>query len=56
MCKKLKKEYVFLIINYAIFFVCWAIFKSGIALSDNEVLFIISLINLLVHALLILGG
>ena len=56
MCVKMKKEYIFIIINYLIFFICWALFKSGIALSDNEVLFIISLINLLVHTLLILGG
>lgn len=52
----MKKEYIFIIINYLIFFICWALFKSEIALSDNEVLFIIALINLLVHTLLILGG
>ena len=53
---KLKREYIFIIINYTIFFVCWALFKSEIALTDNEILFIISLINLMVHTLLILGG
>ncbi len=54
--KKLKKEYIFIIINYTIFFVCWALFKSGIALTNNDILVIIGLINLLIHTLLVLGG
>lgn len=53
---KFKKEYIFIIINYAIFIVCWGIFKSGIALSNNDILVIISLVNLVIHTLLILGG
>lgn len=53
---KLKKEYIFIIINYAIFIVCWGIFKSGIALSNNDIWIIISLVNLLIHTILILGG
>ena len=53
---KLKKEYIFIIINYAIFFVCWALFKSRIALTNNDILVIIGLVNLLIHTLLILGG
>lgn len=52
----MKKEYIFIIINYTIFFVCWALFKSRIALTDNDILVIISLVNLLIHTLLILGG
>ena len=52
----MKKEYIFIIINYTIFFVCWALFKSRIALMDNDILVIISLVNLLIHTLLILGG
>lgn len=35
---------------------CWALFKSGIALTDNDILVIIGLVNLLIHTLLILGG
>ncbi len=53
---KLKNEYIFLITNYAIFIVCWIIFKSGIILKDNIILEIIGLINLLVHTILIFGG
>ena len=52
----MKKEYIFIIINYAIFFVCWALFKSGIGLTDNDILVSIGLVNLLIHTLLILGG
>ena len=52
---KFKKEYIFIIINYAIFIVCWGIFKSGIALSNNDILVIISLVNVVIHTLLILG-
>mgnify|MGYP006069287587 FL=1 len=53
---KLKKEYIFIVINYAIFFICWALFKSGIAYTDNDILFIVGLVTLLIHTLLILGG
>ncbi len=53
---KLKRDYIFIIINYTIFIVCWGIFKSGIALSNNDILVIISLVNLVIHTLLILGG
>ena len=53
---KLKKEYVFVIINYTIFFLCWIIFDSGITLKDNGILCTIGLLTLLVHGLLLLGG
>ena len=53
---KLKKEYVFIIINYTIFFLCWIIFDSGITLKDNGILCTIGLLTLLVHGLLLLGG
>ncbi len=53
---KLKKEYIFIIINYAIFSMCWILFKSGIILKDNSILEIIGLVNLLIHTILILGG
>ena len=53
---KLKKEYVFIIINYVIFFLCWIIFDSGIALMDNRILCVTGLLTVLVHALLLLGG
>ena len=53
---KLKKEYIFIIINYTVFIVCWILFDSGIALIDNNILKIIGLVNLLIHTLLILGG
>lgn len=49
---KLKKEYVFIIINYTIIFLCWIIFDSGIARED----IIIGLLTVLVHVLLLLGG
>ena len=52
----MKKEYVFIVINYAIFFVCWTFFKSGIALTDKDILVTIGLVNLLIHTLLVLGG
>lgn len=52
----MRKEYIFIVINYAIFLVCWALFKSGIALTDNDILVTIGLVNLLIHTLLILGG
>lgn len=52
----MKKEYIFIVINYAIFFVCWALFKSGIAYTNNGILFTIGLVTLLIHTLLILGG
>ena len=35
---------------------CWALFKSRIALTDNDILVIIGLVNLFIHTLLILGG
>lgn len=53
---KLKKEYIFIIINYAIFSMCWILFKTGIILKDNYILEIIGLVNLLIHTILILGG
>lgn len=53
---KLKKEYVFIIINYIIFFLCWIIFDSGITLRDNGIWCIIGLLTVLVHGLLLLGG
>lgn len=53
---KLKKEYIFIIINYSIFMVCWILFESGIALMDNKILGIIGLVNLLIHTILIFGG
>ena len=56
MKNKLRKEYIFIIANYAIFCVCWALFKSGIAYTDNNILFIVGLVTLLIHTLLILGG
>ncbi len=57
MCDiKLKKEYILIVISYAIFFVCWALFKIGIAYTDNDILFIVGLVSLLIHTLLILGG
>ena len=52
----MRKEYIFIVINYAIFFLCWALFKSGISLTDNDILVTIGLVNLLIHTLLILGG
>lgn len=52
----LKKEYIFLIVNYIIFIVCWGIFKSEIILKSNNLLEIIGLINLLIHTVLIFGG
>lgn len=53
---KLKKEYIFIIINYSIFIVCWILFESRIILKDNNILEIIGLVNLLIHTILILGG
>ena len=53
---KLKKEYIFMIINYAIIIICWILFESGIALMDNKILGIIGLVNLLIHTILIFGG
>lgn len=53
---KLKKEYIFIIINYAILIICWAIFDSRIILMDNNILEIIGLINVLIHTLLMFGG
>lgn len=53
---KLKKEYVFIIINYIAFFLCWIIFDSGIASMDNRILCITGLLTVIVHAILLLGG
>ena len=53
---KLKKEYVFIIINYTIFFLCWIILDSGMALKDDRILCIIGLLSVLVNGLLVLGG
>ena len=53
---KLKKEYIFIVINYALFFICWVSFKSGISYSDNDILSIMGLVTLLIHTLFIMGG
>ena len=45
-----------IIINYGIFFVCWALSTSGIGVKNNDKLLDIGLVILLIHTLLILGG
>lgn len=51
----LKKEYIFIIINYITLSICWLIFESGISLNGGFWTYL-GLLNLLIHTILIIGG